>query len=301
LSHSEFEADIPTTKSLKHYRLPNKVGLEDWINIIEDYSTRKLTVSDDRFVALSGIAYRCQQDLQLQYVAGLWQSEEDQTVLLRLLLWTSGIENSEHEECWMSSARYNSPSWSWATTKCPIVYNGPPMLPVRGYGRAEFRQWHARVVSSHVAMKGLNPFGYAEEARLTISAPRKQIKGLRKGPLNNYYIFDTLEDAEVKVGTVSLDAMDSIPSIYDDNKILKKRVEHEKGGTILPSCLHIADVKMGPLSEDIVPYGLLITPCANQPLYWRRVGLFCLYDTMQYQSLGAQWLKDVSSTDIVLA
>ncbi|KAL3430173.1 hypothetical protein BDV09DRAFT_199892 [Aspergillus tetrazonus] len=267
---------MPMTKSLKHYRLPKKLRVEDWIDVIEDYSTRKLTVSNDRFIALSGIAHRFQQDLQLQYIAGLWHSEKDQTVLLRLLLWTSGIENAEHEADWMRSARYNGPSWSWATSKCPIVYNSPSVLPVPGYSRRDFSQWHAKIHSTYVVTNGLNPFAYVKEARLTISAPRKQIKGLCRSSLNNYYIFDPLNGPEAKIGTISLDAMDSIPYIYDENNQMKDRVEHGKDGAILPSCLHIVDVKMGELSDDIVPYGLLITPCRTKPSYWRRVGLFCL-------------------------
>ncbi|KAL4744889.1 heterokaryon incompatibility protein-domain-containing protein [Aspergillus terricola var. indicus] len=62
IQHSEFEDNMPMTKSLKHYRLPKKLRVEDWIDVIEDYSTRKLTVSNDRFIALSGIAHRFQKD-----------------------------------------------------------------------------------------------------------------------------------------------------------------------------------------------------------------------------------------------
>jgi hypothetical protein len=300
IQHSEFEDNMPMTKSLKHYRLPKKLRVEDWIDVMEDYSTRRLTVSNDRFIALSGIAHRFQQDLQLQYIAGLWHSEKDQTVLLRLLLWTSGIENAEHEADWMRSARYNGPSWSWATSKCPIVYNSPPVLPVPGYSRRDFHQWHAKIHSTYVVTNGLNPFAYVKDARLTISAPRKQIKGLCRSSFNDYYIFDPLNGPEAKIGTVSLDAMDSIPYIYGENNKMKDRVEHGKDGAILPSCLHIVDVKMGQLSDDIVPYGLLITPCRTKPSYWRRVGLFCLYDTTRYWPLDAEWLKDVSPTEIVL-
>lgn len=38
-----------------------------------------------------------------------------------------------------------------------------------------------------------------------------------------------------KIGTVSLDAMDSMPSIYDGNNNMKDHVEYEKDGAILPS------------------------------------------------------------------
>ncbi|KAJ0413790.1 hypothetical protein BJY00DRAFT_319421 [Aspergillus carlsbadensis] len=309
VQHSEFEDAIPMTKSLKHYRLPQRLGVDDWIDVVEDYSTRRLTVSNDRFIALSGIAHRFQQDLQLEYIAGLWHSEKDHTVLPRSLLWTCGIENAEHETDWMSSARYNGPSWSWATSKCPVVYNSPPVLPVTGYDsrrQRDFRHWQAQIISIHVATNVLNPFAYVEDARLTIRAPRKQIPGLCRSSLGDYYIFDPLHGPEAKIGTVSLDAMDSIPCIYDESSKLKDRIEHGKDGAILPSCLHIVDVGMGrlELSDAIagVPYGLLITPCHTQPpyYYWRRVGLFCLYDTTRYAPLDAEWLDDVSPAEIVL-
>ncbi|KAL4812245.1 hypothetical protein BDW67DRAFT_188899 [Aspergillus spinulosporus] len=239
---------MPMTKSLKHYRLSQKLGVEDWIHVVEDYSTRRLTVSSDRFIALSGIAHRFQQDLQLQYIAGLWHSERDQVVLLRMLLWIAGVENAEHEANWMSSARYNGPSWSWATSKCPIVYSSLPVLLVPGCRKEDFRQWHAKIHSTYAANNDLNPFAYVKDARLTISAPLKQIKGLCRNPHNNYYyIFDPQNGPEAKIGTVSLDAKDSIPSIYDENNKLKDQVEHGKDGAILPSCLHIVDI-----SNDLV-------------------------------------------------
>lgn len=57
---------------------------------------------------------------------------------------------------------------------------------------------------------------------------------------------------------------------------------------------------MGQVSDVIVPYGLRFTPYPASPFYWRRVGLFCLYDTTRYSPLEAEWLDDVFPTDIVL-
>lgn len=88
--------------------------------------------------------------------------------------------------------------------------------------------------------------------------------------------------------------------MYHDNRTLEDRVYHGEDGIVLPSCLHMAYVRMGYVSEDIVPNGLLVAPCVNQSLVWRRVGLFCLHDTTLQRPLDPEWLKDGCLTDVVL-
>ncbi|KAH6889410.1 heterokaryon incompatibility protein-domain-containing protein [Thelonectria olida] len=79
-----------------------------WDSIVYTYSTGKLTYSEDKLVAISGLASRMQKHTQSEYLAGLWRRH-----LPYQLLWTvGGIQ-------WVSSrerpAVYTAPSWSWAS------------------------------------------------------------------------------------------------------------------------------------------------------------------------------------------
>jgi hypothetical protein len=79
-----------------------------WFFIVEDYARRKLTLSRDKLVAISGVARIIAPMYGTDYVAGLWVRN-----LLRLLVWYTDPQDS-------SAARdvttiYRAPSWSWAS------------------------------------------------------------------------------------------------------------------------------------------------------------------------------------------
>ncbi|KAF4465900.1 heterokaryon incompatibility [Fusarium albosuccineum] len=79
-----------------------------WHTIVYTYSNGRLTYSEDKLVAISGLASRMQEYTQSEYLAGLWRKH-----LPYQLLWSvGGIQ-------WVSTkerpAIYTAPSWSWAS------------------------------------------------------------------------------------------------------------------------------------------------------------------------------------------
>ena len=76
-----------------------------WKGIAELYSTRRLTYTSDKLVALSGIAKLMEQALDDQYCAGLWRKR-----LVTQLFWSC-----EEEELRPRPKPYRAPSWSWAS------------------------------------------------------------------------------------------------------------------------------------------------------------------------------------------
>jgi hypothetical protein len=76
-----------------------------WRAIVEDYSSRQLTNSDDELPALSGLAYQHLQTEEDMYLAGVWLS------LLEQLCWY--VVTSDDKEA-TKPAHYRAPSWSWA-------------------------------------------------------------------------------------------------------------------------------------------------------------------------------------------
>lgn len=70
------------------------------------YSSRKLSYSGDRLVALSATAKVFQPHNQCQYLAGLWSCK----YLPRLLLWSTTFSGFQEYR------GYIAPSWSWASS-----------------------------------------------------------------------------------------------------------------------------------------------------------------------------------------
>ena len=88
-----------------------------WKGIVELYSTKRLTYTSDKLVALSGIAKLMEQALDDQYCAGLWRKR-----LVTQLFWSC-----EEEERRPRPKPYRAPSWSWASLDGRIklsMYNG---------------------------------------------------------------------------------------------------------------------------------------------------------------------------------
>lgn len=113
------EFDKPST-NWKYVTVADILGV--WSKIVEDYSSRSLTVWSDRLPALSGLANELELLTKCEYVAGLWRTD----ILMRFL-WevqlpikdvfdNIGIDNRKE------SGLEIAPSWSWASCPYTITY-----------------------------------------------------------------------------------------------------------------------------------------------------------------------------------
>ncbi|GKU20777.1 unnamed protein product [Fusarium langsethiae] len=84
-----------------------------WHKIVENYSKRKLTQSEDRLPAISAIAAIVQKKIGSEYVAGLWADNIDLD-----LLWRRAEPTRAH----IASSYYIAPSFSWASITGEIDY-----------------------------------------------------------------------------------------------------------------------------------------------------------------------------------
>jgi hypothetical protein len=84
-----------------------------WQSMITAYSGTNLTVSDDKLIALSGVAKRFASMTGDTYVAGLWRRS-----LERELLWylNDAVKRSPRP------TQYCAPSWSWASVKGQVDF-----------------------------------------------------------------------------------------------------------------------------------------------------------------------------------
>ncbi|KXH66128.1 HET domain-containing protein [Colletotrichum salicis] len=80
--------------------------------------TRKLTVSNDKFSALSGLARTFSSALGDEYVAGFWKND-----LVRGMLWQTVMQPS-------TPKGWRAPSWSWASSDAEIGWDLRFSLPL---------------------------------------------------------------------------------------------------------------------------------------------------------------------------
>jgi hypothetical protein len=79
--------------------------LPNWHEIVADYATRRLTVSNDKFKAISALAELYRKKTQQHYVAGLWEE-----TMIQDLCWRTGSAIPSASR----PSQYRAPSWSWA-------------------------------------------------------------------------------------------------------------------------------------------------------------------------------------------
>lgn len=107
---------IPTYRcSVRHMSL----GMSQWVQIVETYSKCALTFSEDKLVAISGLAQTLSKGMDCDYLAGLWRQD-----LEHQLLWCI------YPPC-STPAKDNTrgPSWSWAAIDSQVHFGSWEGVP----------------------------------------------------------------------------------------------------------------------------------------------------------------------------
>jgi Heterokaryon incompatibility protein (HET) len=99
-SHQGFLQSREGSKDRRHMVYRNMMNL--WSDIVQDFTTRKLSVASDRPLANSGLAGRYGKIIGGKYLAGLWERN-----LVNGLLWRRASS--------FKGPRQRSPSWSWTS------------------------------------------------------------------------------------------------------------------------------------------------------------------------------------------
>jgi hypothetical protein len=96
-----------------HNILTQQRGNYKWHDIVEEYSTKKLTRGEDKLIALSGVARQYATRMlppDTQYLAGIWATKN----FPQELLWTVDDPKAYRSEEW------RAPTWSWASLEGKI-------------------------------------------------------------------------------------------------------------------------------------------------------------------------------------
>jgi hypothetical protein len=97
-------------------KLNEELVRDSWYAIVESYSLRSVTVSEDRILAVSGIAERFANLLPGRYIAGIWEN-----MMPASLFWMKRHMTTDRP------VEYRAPSWSWISidgqAEHPLIYD----------------------------------------------------------------------------------------------------------------------------------------------------------------------------------
>ncbi|KIM92831.1 hypothetical protein OIDMADRAFT_173779 [Oidiodendron maius Zn] len=108
--------------------LEDAESFSPWNHLVETYTLRELTLSDDRLLAISGLAERYSGSYQSTYLAGMWHS-----TLVPDLLWRASMAFRFNGK---GSRVHLSPSWSWASVNYSVTFGDslrlrPPQITLK--------------------------------------------------------------------------------------------------------------------------------------------------------------------------
>ncbi len=137
-----------------------------WCAIMQDYTRRGLAMTDDKLVAVAGLARRAHHILGPKYLAGLWEPQ-----IHVGLLWMID------EDASASRAKpYRAPSWSWASMDGPVSWS-----LIDGWVQSDdgFVESAIEVMGSTVQLEGEDPFGPVQTVEIVVRGRLKLIPAER--------------------------------------------------------------------------------------------------------------------------
>lgn len=202
-SHSEETKSINSSLFFLHAAISGR-GERVWSDIINEYSGRKLTMIEDRLLAIAGIAAELNKQWKYSYVAGMWVEKLQRDVMWEIF--------DEGVEIYPVSQQYIAPSWSWASVNKQVIcpYND--------------RRWIAEILSCYVVLADPGvPFGRVKEGLLSIRGETCPESRATEGDFSGPHYYTKLDD--MLAGSSSL------------NMLL--RVTHSTKGSKNPGTSHI--------------------------------------------------------------
>ncbi|KAH7366605.1 heterokaryon incompatibility protein-domain-containing protein [Pyrenochaeta sp. MPI-SDFR-AT-0127] len=152
---------IPGTHS------PSKGGRWDggWLSLIQDYSQRKLTVSDDKLPALSGLVRILANAKGDRYFAGLWAKHLPEDLFWRIYPQEESFEATVPIKGRVlgdvkKPEKYRAPSWSWAYLDAPVRF-----LPLT------YKSLVCRVINCSTTPSGADEYGRVKAGKLVLEGP----------------------------------------------------------------------------------------------------------------------------------
>jgi Heterokaryon incompatibility protein (HET) len=126
-----------------------------WHKVVQEYTSRKLTMIDDKFPALIGLANAFEKLNGSTYIAGLWKEH-----LLDDLAWQRDPGSQ-----FAPMSVYVAPTFSWAS----IVGMANYRLGRHAYSGTRIP--HSEILDAHCTVMGNSPYSRLKDGSLTIRGP----------------------------------------------------------------------------------------------------------------------------------
>lgn len=141
-----------------------------WLALIKDYTSRKLTVQNDKLPALSGLASRLADMTGDEYLAGLWKGHIIEDLFWRVqarveqrIQVPGGFEHVIGRTLCVPKrpSQYRAPSWSWASLDDASIIFEP----------LDFGRILTTFVGSEVIPAGSDPYGRIRSGWMHLNGP----------------------------------------------------------------------------------------------------------------------------------
>lgn len=133
-----------------------------WLHIVQRFSRLELSNESSRLEAIAGLASRFEQELDCQYLVGLWYDD-----LPRALLWSLSRNKSRRK---VDGTGYKAPTWSWASIE-NLEKPSTPLSGVSYFGIFELE------VDPRVQIMKVFPASLGSESDFTASGSSVSVRG----------------------------------------------------------------------------------------------------------------------------
>lgn len=147
---------------------PPSIKRIGWFQLVEAYTARNITYSNDILPGLSGLARSVHELTDFKYIAGLWLGQP--SVFIRSLLWNVETDSAAIQKRPPKPSRNGSPSWSWACVEGTIAYDN----------QESFR----------FPQNELDPIFSLKEVLLATTNPYGQVYGATLGLVGHVHLFE---------------------------------------------------------------------------------------------------------------
>jgi hypothetical protein len=158
--------------------------LMPWYSLVELFSQTKLVFISDRLPALAGIAHYVQDELHIQYAAGIWHQD-----LIRGLLWKGQTKVSLK-----LPGEYIAPSWSWAALTGPVSYSFSMSVCSLSTRHNLQKDATPHIIDISVMLGGPDSLGHVRSGYISLSAMTRPLSC--GDPLDRLECFFDLLDYE---------------------------------------------------------------------------------------------------------
>ncbi|KAF2846282.1 HET-domain-containing protein [Plenodomus tracheiphilus IPT5] len=266
----------PTTPALIPRAVASKKAStiwQAWQRIVEQYSTRNLTVASDKLPAISGIASKIRKATHSDYLAGLWKGN-----LALDLLWQaspSGLDS-------FALDKWRAPSWSWASLDTAISYTT--------LEDAEFETFSPVIVvgAARIVPSGLNILGTLTSASLSLRGPT--ISATLSSDQNKGAWIYTLFIKGTSSITISHDCILCEAKVKTEGGNEQSTVRRARSGDA-PRAFKAPIVCITIARYDNVIAGLVLGVSVRDPHTWERLGTF---------AAGNETLQNIEEREMIL-